>query len=95
MNKLIIVLILIVIASCKETVKKENNQVTETSRVVYLPYYNDESFTPHWLTPNTEEEKQFHKIPDFKLVDQLGDTLTQKYFENKIYILRFQYYPIQ
>tara|TARA_R110000737_G_C14501323_1_gene472008 strand:- start:152 stop:826 length:675 start_codon:yes stop_codon:yes gene_type:complete len=90
MNKsILIVLVFIVFTSCKETVKKENNQVTETSRVVYLPYYNDESFTPHWLTPNTEEEKQFHKIPDFKLVDQLGDTLTQKYFENKIYITDF------
>ncbi|TDS15107.1 protein SCO1/2 [Maribacter caenipelagi] len=80
---------LILFSACKQTVKKENIQVNETSRVEYLPYYNDESFTPHWLTPNTEEEKQFHKIPDFKLVDQLGDTLTQKSFENQIYITDF------
>lgn len=89
MNKLLIVLVLIVFASCKETVKKENIQVTETSRVEHLPYYNDESFTPHWLTPNTEEEKQFHKIPEFNLVDQLGDTLTQKSFDNQVYITDF------
>ena len=89
MNKLLIVLVLIVFASCKETVKKENIQVTETSRVEHLPYYNDESFTPHWLTPNTKEEKQFHKIPDFNLVDQLGDTLTQKSFDNQVYITDF------
>ncbi|WP_430425861.1 SCO family protein [Maribacter litoralis] len=80
---------LILFSACKQTVKKENTQVKETSRVEYLPYYNDESFTPHWLTPNTEEEKQFHKIPDFKLVDQLGDTLTQKSFEDKVYITDF------
>lgn len=80
---------LILFSACKQTVKKENIQVKETSRVEYLPYYNDESFTPHWLTPNSEEEKQFHKIPDFMLVDQLGDTLTQKSFENQIYITDF------
>lgn len=80
---------LILFSACKQTVKKENIQVKETSRVEYLPYYNDESFTPHWLTPNSEEEKQFHKIPDFKLVDQLGDTLTQKSFEDKVYITDF------
>ncbi|WP_405382257.1 SCO family protein [Maribacter sp. LLG6340-A2] len=80
---------LMLFSACKQTVKKENIQVTETSRVAYLPYYNDASFTPHWLTPNSKEEKQFHKIPDFKLVNQLGDTLTQKSFENKVYITDF------
>ena len=90
MNKsIVIILFFIIFASCKEAVKKENIQITETSRVEHLPYYNDESFTPHWITPNTEEEKQFHKIPDFKLVDQLGDTLTQKSFNNQIYITDF------
>ncbi|MDF4222264.1 SCO family protein [Maribacter sp. M208] len=83
------VAVILVLISCKQTVKKENIQVTETSRVEHLPYYNDESFTPHWITPNTDEEKQFHKIPDFKLVDQLGDTLTQKSFENQVYITDF------
>ncbi|WP_405414653.1 SCO family protein [Maribacter sp. Asnod1-A12] len=83
------VIAFILFVACKQTVKKENIQVTETSRVEHLPYYNDESFTPHWITPNTEEEKQFHKIPDFKLVDQLGDTLTQRSFENQIYITDF------
>ena len=77
------------IISCKQEVKKENQVVVETSRVEYLPYYNEESFTPNWLTPNSEEEQNFHKIPDFKLVNQLGDTITQKSFDNKIYITDF------
>ena len=90
MNKTVLsIVVILLFAACKQTVKKENIQVKETSRVEHLPYYNDESFTPHWITPNTEEEKQFHKIPDFKLVDQLGDTLTQKSFENQIYITDF------
>ena len=90
MNKTVLSIVAILLfTACKQTVKKENIQVTETSRVEYLPYYSDESFTPHWITPNSEEEKQFHKISDFKLVDQLGDTLTQKSFENQIYITDF------
>lgn len=82
-------LFLILFISCEKKLKKENIKVNETSRVQFLPYYNEESFTPHWLIPNTEEEKNFHKIPDFKLINQLGDTISQKTFENKIYITNF------
>lgn len=75
--------------SCKQETKREPGGVSETSRVEYLPYYSDETFTPHWLTPNSEEEKRFHKIPDFNLVNQLGDTITQRTFDDKIYITDF------
>ena len=54
-----------------------------------MPYYNEESFTANWLTPGTKEEKEFHKIPDFSLTNQLGENITQKTFENKIYITDF------
>ncbi|WP_233098685.1 SCO family protein [Aureibaculum flavum] len=80
---------LVITIGCKDEEKKENIKVTETSRVAYLPYYNEESFTPNWLTPNTDEEQAFHKIPDFELINQLGDTVTQKNFDNKIYIADF------
>ena len=81
--------LLMTLASCKQKLKKEDIKVEETSRVAYLPYYSDESFTPHWLTPNTKEEEDFHKITDFNLVNQLGDSITQKTFEDKIYIADF------
>jgi len=74
---------------CKKAIKKENIKVLETSRVDYLPYYNEESFTPNWLTPNTEEEKRFHKIPNFALTNQLGETVDQNTFKDKIYITDF------
>ena len=86
---LLFVLLSGIFTGCKEETKKEDIQVMETGRVVHLPYYNDESFTPHWLTPDSEKEKAFHKIPDFKLVNQLGDTVSQKTFDNKIYITDF------
>ena len=85
----LVLVILIVTVSCKEEIKKENIQVAETSRVAYLPYYGEASFTPNWLTPGTVEELTFHKIPDFELINQLGDTITQITFEDKIYITDF------
>ena len=87
--KYLTLLCLLFIFSCKKEIKKENIKVVETSRVDYLPFYNDESFTPHWLTPGSNEEKEFHKIPDFKLTNQLGETVTQKTFDGKIYITDF------
>ncbi|NQV78679.1 MAG: SCO family protein [Lutibacter sp.] len=87
--KYLCIILVLVFTSCKKEVKKENIKVVENSRVDYLPYYNDESFTPQWLTPNTEEEKLFHKIPDFSLTNQLGETVNQQTFEGKIYITDF------
>ena len=88
-TKLFFISVLTLVMSCKKEIKKEHIEVKETSRVDYLPYYNDASFTPHWLKPNSEEEQKSHKIPDFKLVNQLGDTITQKNFNNKIYVADF------
>lgn len=88
-SKLLFIVLFALATSCKQEIKKELTEVVETSRVAYLPYYNDVSFTPHWITPNSDEEKQFHNIPDFELVNQLGDTITQKTFDNKIYITDF------
>jgi len=85
----IVVLFFVILTSCKQEIQQENTKTNQTSRVKYLPYYNEESFTPNWLTPNSKEERQFHKIPDFKLVNQLGDTITQKSFKNKIYVTDF------
>lgn len=90
-NKKVVLFIFLVtlFASCRQEVKKENIKEKVTSRVAYLPYYNDETFTPHWLTPYSQEEQQFHKIPNFEMVNQLGDTVTQETFDNKVYITDF------
>ncbi|RMA64768.1 SCO family protein [Ulvibacter antarcticus] len=86
---LLLILVLISFTSCKNEVKKENLAIVETSRVAHLPYYDEESFTPKWITPGTSEEKDFHKIPDFELTNQLGEIVNQKTFENKIYVTDF------
>jgi protein SCO1/2 len=82
-NNLFLLLFLIVIG-CKENIKTQ-----EDSRVDALPFYNEASFTPKWISPKSKELNNFHKIPDFELVNQNGEKVTQKTFENKIYIADF------
>lgn len=77
-------LIVITCISCQEAAKKE-----KTSRVAVLPYYEEASFTPKWLTASDEVPTDFHRIPDFKLVNQLGDTITEATFKDKIYVTDF------
>jgi len=84
-----LICLLAILTACKNQTKKENIKVEETSRVDYLPYYSDESFTPYWITPHSIDEENFHKITDFKLINQLGDTISQKIFDGKIYIADF------
>ena len=88
-HRVLLLFLFVITISCKKQIKKENIKVVETSRVDYLPYYNEESFTPNWITPNSDEEKAFHKIPDFKLTNQLGETVSHETFKNKIYITNF------
>jgi protein SCO1/2 len=70
--------------SCK---KVKTDDVT--SRVDTLPYYNEASFTPKWMDAKSDELKSFHKISDFSLTNQDGENITQKTFENKIYVADF------
>ncbi len=71
-------------SSCKKTATAEKE-----SRITTLPFYNDPSFTPKWITPGNDSISGMHAIPKFKLVNQLGDTITEKTFANKIYVTDF------
>ncbi|NJB82570.1 SCO family protein [Wenyingzhuangia aestuarii] len=79
-NKLII-LVLVSIVACQP--KKDNG-----SRVSKLPYYNDASFTPHWNLSD-KELSEFHKVSAFSLINQEGEKITDKTFENKVYVVDF------
>ena len=54
-----------------------------------LPFYNSKEFTPHWIKPNSEQLKDFHKIPPFSFTNQDGEVITEKSFENQIYVAGF------
>ncbi len=61
----------------------------KSSRVDTLPYYNEATFTPHWIDPSSTELDTFHKISPFKVINQEGQMLTEKSFTNKIYVTDF------
>jgi protein SCO1/2 len=76
-----IVALLLVLSACS---KSQNN-----SRVDTLPYYEDASFTPSWLTPHSKEANAFHAIPVFSLTNQHGDSITEKSINGKITVVDF------
>lgn len=55
----------------------------------YLPYYDTAAFSPKWLTPESEALKDFHKIPNFKFINQNGSYVTQANFKQKVYVSSF------
>lgn len=79
-------LVAIIAISCEQSTKIS---IKKESRVERLPYYADATFTPHWLGESDKKLDDFHQISSFKLVNQNGDTITEKTFENKIYVTDF------
>ena len=54
-----------------------------------MPFYISDDLTPHWIGKDSDEYKNIHKIADFSLTDQNGDTVTNKTLKGKIYITDF------
>lgn len=71
------------LASCSE--KKQEKE----SRVDSLPYYAEASFTPQWISPQDPFLADFHQIPAFSLLNQEGDTITERSISGKIYVADF------
>lgn len=71
-----------IFASCSSSNKEK------TSRVAHLPYYNEATFTPRWIDP-TEISEDFHQIPSFSLINQLGEKVTEKSLDDKITVVDF------
>ena len=68
-----LILYLFIIASCKESKKQ-------------LPYYDTADFTPKWEMSN---EKTFHQIRPFKLINQENQLFTERDIEGKICVADF------
>jgi len=67
----------------------QEQQKTNGSRVERLPYYEDPYFTPHWLEKGDPQLSTFHQIADFDLINQDSQAISQKTFEDKIYVTDF------
>lgn len=54
-----------------------------------LPIFEPESINVELVDSTMQEIRKYHKIGDFKLVNHLGDTITQKTYENTVYVADF------
>ncbi|WP_340066857.1 SCO family protein [Ascidiimonas aurantiaca] len=54
-----------------------------------LPIYQPSSVNPELVDESVQHVKKYHTIAPFSLVNQNGDTITQKDYEGKIYVADF------
>lgn len=54
-----------------------------------LPIYQPSMVNPELVDEDIQHVRKFHTIADFSLINQYGDTVTQKNYEDKIYIADF------
>lgn len=54
-----------------------------------LPYYVDESLTPTWPAPDEAASPAFHRIPEFRLVDQAAQPFTADSLDGRVHVASF------
>ena len=65
------------LTSCLEDSKKQ------------LPIYNPSDFNPDLVDKSLRNQSNYHTVSDFELINQNGKIITQKDYENKIYVVDF------
>ena len=63
--------------SCQQVSKKD------------LPIYNPSDFNPELVDISLQKQGNNHTVADFELTNQNGKIITQKEYENKIYVVDF------
>lgn len=54
-----------------------------------LPVYQPSNFEAKLVDSSIQHVSKYHKVANFKLINQNGDTITQENYKNKIYIADF------
>ncbi len=54
-----------------------------------LPVYQPADFNPELVDDSLQYVRKYHTIADFSLINQNGDTVTQRDYEDKIYVADF------
>jgi protein SCO1/2 len=69
---------------------------TRDSRLpLRLPFYQTADRTPEWITQGTVAYARIHRVADFSLTDQDGNTITRADVAGKIYVASFFYTACQ
>jgi protein SCO1/2 len=59
------------------------------SQIDQLPYYKEATYLPVWFDSKNEVPDDFHQIPSFSLLNQSGDSITEKEVGGKIFVADF------
>jgi len=54
-----------------------------------LPIYNPSNFNPELVDKSLQNKSEYHKVSDFSLINQNGETITQETYKDKIYVADF------
>ncbi len=54
-----------------------------------LPFYDSKDLSPKWPSPKEVESKRFHRIDDFSLTDQNGNTVRRRDLRDKVIVANF------
>lgn len=54
-----------------------------------LPFFNSADFTPEWIDNKDEAYQQIHTIDQFSLMDQDGNSITNKDLKGSVYVADF------
>ncbi len=54
-----------------------------------LPVYNPADINPDWVDDSVKDVRRNHTTLDFSLINQNGQTITQKDYQNSIYVTDF------
>ncbi len=54
-----------------------------------LPIHQPSNFNVELVDPSIQHVRKYHTIKDFELINQNGDTITQKNYKDKIYVADF------
>lgn len=79
--------LLLTFISCSYSVSEEI--VIEQTDVEELPFFNEQDFTPEWISKNEPKYDSIHTVSEFSLTNQNGQTVNNSTFEGKIYVADF------
>ena len=54
-----------------------------------LPFFNTADFSPEWISKDSQDYQNIHKIPEFSFSNQDGSRVTEKTIEGKIAVADF------
>ena len=89
-SRILLIAIGLALAACGTETEVATGAATEAATVsADLPYYRDATFTPHFLAGDDAALDTFHRIPDFRFVNQDGDSIGSRELDGTIYVTDF------